>query len=50
MVIIIFLKFAGYWWSYGQDPQTFKTWFRYLSFSIKNMTNLTAMVWSPAPV
>jgi hypothetical protein len=59
MGIPILLRFApemngkkyltvGNWFLYGQDPVPFRHSFRKLAYLVRNATNNTAMVWSPA--
>jgi hypothetical protein len=43
-------KSTGNWMPYGQDPITYIQLFREIAFSVREKTNNTAMVWSPAPV
>jgi hypothetical protein len=40
----------GNWRPYGQDPITFIQLFREIAFTVRERTNNTAIVWSPAPV
>eukprot|EP00842_Homolaphlyctis_polyrhiza_P006191 jgi/Hompol1/6573/HPOL_002492-RA len=48
----VMLRFApqmnGNWFPYGQDPEAYTTTFQTLAGLVKNSTNNTAMVWSPA--
>lgn len=52
MGVPILLNFApemnGNWFIYGQDPINFKNVFQIVSVTVRNITNNTAIVWSPS--